>query len=58
MKTKREKPLSFDEWLQAYKGYEYMYFRGLKQKQREIIKQEYGYYRKNHAKGIIKNYEI
>lgn len=57
-KTKIEKPITFDEWLHAYKGFGYMYFCKLPRKQRENIKIEYGIYRRKVLKGEIKNYEL
>ena len=57
-KNKTEKPISFDDWLIAYKGFEYMYFKQLSRRQRENIKIEYGIYRRRILKGEIKNYEL
>ena len=50
---KNKKPLDFDEWLEAYKGYEYIYFKGLSRRTQTEIKIEYGEYRKKFFKGEV-----
>ena len=50
---KHKKPLDFNEWLEAYKGYEYIYFKGLSRCIQTDIKIEYGNYRKKFFNGEV-----